>query len=125
VKYFVLGIIYEDREELINWICCQARKAVFNIKIDKFDSGFRCRKLKLKLGYERGSEYKGTKNLRREDISSRIYICSLRLYGYISASKQWSLSGVSGLHDHKMEPKLEGCVLVVRLNAEETQFDLR
>lgn len=114
VKYFVYGMNYEDREELINWICCQARKAGFNIKIDKFDSGFRRRKLKFVLGCERGGEYKGTKNLRREETSSRKYICPLSLCCYISASKQWCLGGVSGLHDHKMEPKLEGHVLVGR-----------
>ncbi|KEH38089.1 uncharacterized protein [Medicago truncatula] len=87
---------YEDREEMIKWANCQAIEAGFELIIDKSysDSG-RKKKLKLVLACERSGEYKGTKKCKREGI---------------------------GLHNHKMEPKLEGHMLAGRLTAKDSKI---
>jgi len=113
---------YEDREEMIDWARCQAIEAGFTLIIDKSYSGSRRRKPKFVLACERSGEYKGTKKFKREGTGSRKCGCPFRLRGYFSATKLWSLNIISGLHNHKMEPKLEGHMLAGRLTAKESKI---
>ena len=114
---------YEDREEMINWARRQAIMAGFTLIIGKSNSGSRRRKPKHVLSCERSGEYKEIKKkLKLEDTGSRKCGCPFRLRGYFSKVKLWSLNVVSGLHNHKMEPKLEGHMLDGRLTAEETKI---
>jgi len=109
-----------DREEMINWVYCQARNVRFTIVTNKSNSGCGRRKPKLVLDCERGGDYKGIKKiLKREDTNSGKCSCPFMLRGYFSASKLRSLSNISGFHNHMMEPKLEGHMLTGRLNPKE------
>ncbi|KEH26556.1 hypothetical protein MTR_6g464570 [Medicago truncatula] len=113
---------YEDREEMINWARCQSIEAAFTLIINKSYSGSGRRKSKLVLACERSGEYKGTNKSKREGAGSRKCGCLFRLRGYFSATKLWSLNIVSGLYNHKMEPKLEGHMLAGRLTTKESKI---
>jgi len=78
---------YEDREEMINWVRCQAIEVGFTLIIDKFYSGSERRKPKLVLACERSCVYKGTKKSKREGTCSRKCGCPFRLCSYFSATK--------------------------------------
>ena len=67
--------------------------------------------------------YQDRDELKREYTCSRKCRCPFRSRDYFKASKIWSLSVVFGLHNHKMEQKLEGHILNGRLNVEEKRSD--
>jgi len=57
---------------MINWARCRAVNTEFTLIMDKSNSGFGNRKLKLVLASERSDEYKRTKKKsKREETCSR------------------------------------------------------
>ena len=67
--------------------------------------------------------YQDRDELKREYTCSRKCRCPFRSRDYFKASKIWSLSVVFGLHNHKMEQKLECHILNGRLDVEEKRSD--
>jgi len=99
---------------MIKWDLQQEIKVGFII-IEKSNY----QKSMLLLACERSGGYKAPKKkkkLKLEDTSPRECECLFRLHGYLKKKyNQWCLAILNGVHNHRMETKLEGHLLVGKL----------
>jgi hypothetical protein len=59
--------------------------------------------------------------LKKQDTTTKKFMCPFRLRGYFLASQEWKLSVVCGEHNHEMAKTLEGHTLAGRLKPEEKE----
>ncbi|GAU21453.1 hypothetical protein TSUD_32840 [Trifolium subterraneum] len=113
---------YNVRDEMIEWCRKEATKAGFTIVIGKSDNGGNRRKPYFLLSCSRGDVYKEKKRiLKKQDTTTKKFMCPFRLRGYFLASQEWKLSVVCGEHNHEMEKTLEGHTLAGSLKPEEKE----
>ena len=110
---FFEEIKWKDRDELLNLVRRQANRAGFRIVI----RGSNLINSMLQLVCERGGGHKvSKKRLKHETTGSRKCGCMFMVRGYLSRKKKdWRLNILNGVHNHEMEPSLEGHMLVGRL----------
>lgn len=119
-RFFSDDIKFQDREELLGWVRCQANKAGFTIVTQRSSLIHPI----LRLVCERSGAHKVPKKKpKHATTGSRKCGCLFMISGYQSTqTKEWGLNILNGVHNHAMEPALEGHILAGRLKEDDKKI---
>jgi len=111
--FFSDDVKWKDREELLEWARRQANKAGFTIVTQRSSliNPMLC------LVCERSGAQQVPKKIpKHATTGSRKCGCLFMVSGYLSRqTNEWGLNILNGVHNHTMEPTLEGHILAGRL----------
>uniref|UniRef100_A0A494G8Q3 Uncharacterized protein n=1 Tax=Solanum lycopersicum TaxID=4081 RepID=A0A494G8Q3_SOLLC len=119
-RFFSDDVKSKDRDELLEWVRRQANKAGFTIVTQRsslINPMFR-------LVCERSGTHKvPKKNPKHARTGSRKCGCLFMISGYQSKqTKEWGLNILNGVHNHPMEPALEGHIHSGRLKEDDKKI---
>ncbi|AES95970.2 FAR1 DNA-binding domain protein [Medicago truncatula] len=119
-KFFSDDVKSKNRDELLEWVRRQANKAGFTIVTQRsslINPMFR-------LVCERSGTHKvPEKKPKHARTGSRKCGCLFMISGYQrKQTKEWGLNILNGVHNHPMEPALEGHILAGRLKKDDKKI---
>jgi len=119
-RFFSDDVKWKDREDLLEWACRQENKAGFTIVTQRSS----LINPMLRLVCERSGSHKVLeKKPNHASTGSRKFGCLFMVSGYLSRqTKEWGFNILNGVHNHAMDPDLEGHILAGRLKEDDKKI---